>query len=159
VIGLVAVLLLAGCGDNSDENTLSEQELVTRSNQICAGAAQRIQQEAQSRFGSSQDVGSAQQLEQFASKIVVPEYDKAVDQLEDLKVPEEEEGVYGDFLSETRKALDDDVKQDPVGSLSQVAEQDPFAKANRQAQRLGVTECASLSQKIRAAADRSPGNR
>lgn len=158
VIGLVAVMLLASCGSD-DEKTLSEQELVAQSNQICSGAAQRIEQDAKSRFGSSQDVGSAQQLEQFASKIVVPEYDKAVDQLEDLKAPEEEKGVFDDFLSETRKALDDDVKQDPVGSLSQVATQDPFAKANRQAQRIGLSECSTLSQKIRASADRSPGKR
>ena len=158
VIGVVAVLLLVSCGDD-DEKTLSQQELVTQSNQICSGAAQRIEQDAKSRFGSSQDVGSAQQLEQFASKIVVPEYDKAVDKLEDLKAPEEEKRVFDDFLSETRKALDDDVKQDPVGSLSQVSAQDPFAKANRQAQRIGLSECASLSQKIRASADRSPGKR
>jgi len=158
VIGLVAVLLLVSCGDD-DEKTLSQQELVTQSNQICSGAAQRIEQDAKSRFGSSQDVGSAQQLEQFASKIVVPEYDKAVDKLEDLKAPEEEKRVFDDFLSETRKALDDDVKQDPVGSLSQVSAQDPFAKANRQAQRIGLSECATLSQKIRASADRSPGKR
>ena len=158
VIGVVAVLLLVSCGDE-DEKTLSQQELVTQSNQICSGAAQRIEQDAKSRFGSSQDVGSAQQLEQFASKIVVPEYDKAVDKLEDLKAPEEEKRVFDDFLSETRKALDDDVKQDPVGSLSQVSAQDPFAKANRQAQRIGLSECASLSQKIRASADRSPGKR
>lgn len=158
VIGVVAVLLLASCGSD-DEKTLSQQELVTQSNQICSGAAQRIEQDAKSRFGSSQDVGSAQQLEQFASKIVVPEYDKAVDKLEDLKAPEEEKRVFDDFLSETRKALDDDVKQDPVGSLSQVSAQDPFAKANRQAQRLGLSECATLSQKIRASADRSPGKR
>ena len=159
VIGLVAVLLLASCGDDDDEKTLSEQELVTQSNQICSGAAQRIEQEAKTRFGSSQDVASAQQLEQFATKVVVPEYDKAVDKLEDLKPPTEEAGVFDDFLSETRKALDDDVKQDPVGSLSQVSAQDPFAKANRQAQRIGLNECASLSQKIRASADRSPGKR
>ena len=158
VIGVVAVLLLVSCGDE-DEKTLSQQELVTQSNQICSGAAQRIEQDAKSRLGSSQDVGSAQQLEQFASKIVVPEYDKAVDKLEDLKAPEEEKRVFDDFLSETRKALDDDVKQDPVGSLSQVSAQDPFAKANRQAQRIGLSECASLSQKIRASADRSPGKR
>ncbi|MDQ3643822.1 MAG: hypothetical protein M3450_20720 [Actinomycetota bacterium] len=159
VIGLVAVLMLAGCGDGDDEQTLSEQELVTQSNQICATAAQRIEQDATSRFGNSQDVGSATQLETFASDIVVPEYDKAVDQLEDLKVPEREEGDFKDFLSQTRKALDDDVKSNPVGSLSQVAAQDPFVEANRQAQRLGLTECASLSQKIRASADRSPGKR
>jgi hypothetical protein len=158
VIGLVAVMLLASCGSD-DEKTLSEQELVAQSNQICSGAAQRIEQDAKSRFGSSQDVGSAQQLEQFASKIVVPEYDKAVDKLEDLKPPKEEEGVFDDFLSETRKALDDDVKQNPVGSLSQVSAQDPFAKANRQAQRIGLSECATLSQKIRASADGSPGKR
>jgi len=158
VIGVVAVLLLASCGDD-DEKTLSQQEVVTQGNQICSDAAQRIEQDAKSRFGSSQDVGSAQQLEQFASKIVVPEYDKAVDKLEDLKAPEEEKRVFDDFLSETRKALDDDVKQDPVGSLSQVSAQDPFAKANRQAQRIGLSECATLSQKIRASADRSPGKR
>lgn len=159
VIGLVAVLMLASCGGDNDERTLSQQELVTRSNQICADAAQRIEQDARSRLGTSQDVGSAQQLEDFSSKVVVPEYDKAVDRLEDLKAPEEEEGDFGDFLSETRKALDDDVKQDPVGSLSQVSVQDPFVEANRQAQRLGLGECASLSQKIRASADRSPGKR
>jgi len=158
VIGLVAVLVLASCG-KSDEKRLSEQELVTQSNQICANAAQRIEQDAKSRFGTSQDVGSTQQLEDFAKKIVVPEYDKAVDSLEKLKAPKEDKGTYGDFLTETRKALDDDLKQDPVGSLSQVAAQDPFAKANRQGQRLGLSECASLSQKIRASADQSPGKR
>ena len=159
VIGLLAVLLLASCGDDDDERTLSQQELVTQSNQICAEAAQRIEQDARSRFGNSQDVGSTTQLEEFASRIVVPEYDRAVDRLEDLKVPEDEKGDFEDFLSETREALDDDVKQDPVGSLSQVSAQDPFVGANRQAQRLGLSECASLSQKIRSSADRSPGKR
>ena len=158
VIGLLAVLALTSCGDD-DEQTLSREELVTQGNQICAEAAQRIEQDARSRFGNSQDVGSAQQLEDFASNIVVPQYDRAVDRLEDLKPSDEEKGDFDDFLSETRKALDDDVKQDPVGSLSQVQGLDPFAKANRQAQGLGLTECASLSQKIRASADRSPGKR
>ena len=158
VIGLLAVLALTSCGDD-DEQTLSREELVTQGNQICAEAAQRIEQDARSRFGNSQDVGSATQLEEFASKIVVPEYDRAVDRLEDLKVPEDEKGDFEEFLSETREALDDDVKQDPVGSLSQVAAQDPFVGANRDAQGLGLTECASLSQKIRTAADRSPGKR
>ncbi len=158
VIGLVAVLLLASCGDD-EERTLSPEELVTQSNQICSEAAQRIQQEAQSRFGTSQDVGSANQLEQFASQIVVPQYDRAVDRLEELKVSEDDKAAFEDFLSETRKALDDDVKQDPVGSLSQVSAQDPFAKANRQARALGLNECASLSDKIRSSADRSPGKK
>ncbi len=159
VIGLVAVLALAGCGDGNDEKALSQQELVTQSNQICADAAKRIEQEAKSRFGASQDVGSVQQLETFATKIVVPEYDKAVDRLEDLKAPKEEAGDFQDFVSKTRKALDDDVKGNPVASLSQVSAQDPFLEANRQAQRLGLSECASLSQKIRASADGSPGKR
>lgn len=154
-IGLLAVLVLTSCGGD-DERALSHDELVRRGNEICSGAAQRIEQQARSRFGSDQNVGTEQQLTDFATNIVEPEYDRAVDSLEDLNVPSDEEGAFEDFLSETRKALDDDVKQDPVGSLSQVSNQDPFIKANRQAQGLGLTECASLSQKIRASADRSP---
>lgn len=154
-IGLLAVLILTSCGGD-DEQTLSEQDLVRQSNEICSGAAQRIEQEARSRFGSEQNVGTTEQFKEFTTKIVVPEYDRAVDRLEDLKAPEEVEGNFHDFLSETRRALDDDVKQDPVGSLSQVKAQDPFNKANRQATSLGLTECASLSQRISTSADRSP---
>ncbi|MDQ3680960.1 MAG: hypothetical protein M3378_10565 [Actinomycetota bacterium] len=157
VIGLLGLLMLASCGGGDDEeNTLSEEEMVRQGNEICVGTAQRIEQESAARLGSDQNVGSTQQFEDFATKIVVPEMDSAVDRLEGLRVPEEEKDDFDDYLSEIRKALDDDLKQDPVGSLSQVEAQDPFIKANRQARRLGLSECATLSDKIRRSADRSP---
>ncbi|MDQ3570291.1 MAG: hypothetical protein M3396_06655 [Actinomycetota bacterium] len=156
VIGLIGVLVLASCGGGDEENTLSEEQMVSQANEICSGTAQRIEQESATRFGNDQNVGSTQQFEDFATKIVVPEMDTMVDRLEELKVPVEEKVSFEDYLSETRKALDDDLKQDPVGSLSQVEAQDPFAKANRQARRLGLSECSTISNKIRSSADRSP---
>lgn len=156
VIGLLGVLVLASCGGDNEENTLSEEEMIRQSNEICMGTAQRIEQESATRFGNDQNVGTTQQFEDFATKIVVPEMDTMVDRLEDLKVPVEEKASFQAYLSETREALDDDLKQDPVGSLSQVEAQDPFAQANRQARRLDLNECAAISDKIRRSADRSP---
>ena len=156
VIGLVAALVLVSCGDD-DEDALSEEELVRQGNEICASHAKNIEDAARSQFGTSREVPSVQQVEDFANNVVVREIDHMVDMLEDLKPPDDEEEEFEEFLSETRSALDDDVKQDPVTILSEESRSDPFAKANEKAEDVELEECAKVSQKIRtAAAARAP---
>ncbi len=157
VIGLLAALALTSCGDGDDEQTLSESEFISRGNEICSNHAKRIEDEARARFGASRNVPSVQEIEDLATRVVVPELDRMVDELEDLKPPEDEKSDFNDYLSETRKALDDDVKQDPVSILSEQASSDAFAEANEKASDVGLNECARVSQRIRtAAAARAP---
>ena len=156
VIGLLAVLLLASCGNGDDENALSEEELARRANEICSTHARNIEEAARSRFGASRNVPSVQEIEDLAKNVVVPEVDRMVDELEDLEPRKRDKGDYEDFLADTRKALDDDVKQDPVSILSEEASSDAFAEANEKADDLDMTECARVSQRIRAAAAARP---
>ncbi len=156
VIGLLAALVLTSCGDD-DEDALSEAELVRQGNEICATHGKQIEDEARARFGQSRNVPSVQETEDFANGVVVPQVDQMVDKLDDLEPPEDERADYRDFLSETEKALDDDVKQDPVSVLSEQASSDAFAEANEKATDVGLNECARVSQRIRtAAAARAP---
>ena len=156
VIGLLASLVLTSCGGD-DEEALSEAELVRRGNEICSTHAKQIEEQAQARFGTSRNVPSVQEIEDFANRVVVPEMDRMVDELEDLKAPDDEKDDFREYLRETEKSLDDDVKQDPVSILSEQASSDAFAEANEKATDVGLNECARVSERIRtAAAARAP---
>ena len=157
VIGLLAALVLTSCGGDDDEDALSEAELVRRGNEICNTHAKHIEDEAKSRFGTSRNVPSVQETEDFANRVVVPAMDRMVDELEDLKAPDDEKDDFREYLRETEKSLDDDVKQDPVSILSEQASSDAFAEANEKATDVGLNECARVSERIRtAAAARAP---
>lgn len=150
VIGFLSALVLVSCGDD-DENRLSEAEFTSRGNAICASHAGAIEEASRARFTASREVPSADQIEAFAEGTVIPEMDRMVDELEDLK-PEEDEDDFEAFRKDVRRALDDDVKQDPSSILSEQATSDPFREANEKAEDAGLTECARVSQRIRTAA-------
>ena len=156
VVGIVAALVMVSCGGNGDEDALSEEELVRRSNEICSMHARAIEDAARARFGASREVPSAEEIEDLAENTVVPELDRMLDELEDLKPPEDEQEEFEDFTEEARRALDDEIKQDPSSILSEQAQSDPFIEANESAQDFGATECANISQRIRTAAAARP---
>ncbi len=157
IVGIVAALVLVSCGGGGDdENTLSEAEFVSRANAICDGHARAIEEASRSQFGATREVPSADQIESFASRTVVPEVERMVEELEDLKPRERDQGDFRDYLSETRRALDDEIKDDPSSILSEQAQSDPFIEANEQARDLDLNECARVSERIRTAAAARP---
>lgn len=155
-VGIVAALVMVSCGGGGDEEALSEEELVRRSNEICSMHAQAIEDAARARFGASREVPSADEIEDLANNVVIPELDRMLDELEDLKPPDDEKEDFEDFIEETRRALDDEIKQDPSSILSEQAQSDPFVEANEKARDVGATECANISQRIRTAAAARP---
>ena len=156
VVGIVAVLVMVSCGGGDDEDALSEEQLVQRANEICATHARAIEDAARARFGASREVPSADEIEDLADNTVIPEMDRMLDELEDLKPPDDEKEDFEDFISETRRALDDEIKEDPSSILSEQAQSDPFIEANEKADDVGATECAGISQRIRTAAAARP---
>lgn len=159
VVGIVAVLVLVSCGgDGDDENTLSESEFVSQANAICAAHAKTIEDASRAQFGATREVPSADEIARFANQTVVPEVERMVDELDDLNPRERDRGDFNDYLSETSRALDDEIKDDPSSILSEQAQSDPFIEANEQARDLDLIECARVSERIRTAAAARPGS-
>ncbi len=156
VVGIVAALVMVSCGGGDDQDALSEEELVQRSNEICATHARAIEEAARARFGATREVPSANEIEDLANNVVIPELDRMLDELEGLEPPDDEEEEFQNFISETKTALDNEIKQDPSSILSEQAQSDPFIEANEEAEDLGATECASISERIRTAAAARP---
>ncbi len=156
MVGIVAVLVLVSCGADDDENTLSEADFVSQANGICSSHAKAIEDASRSQFGGTREVPSADQIESFAKQTVVPEIERMVDELERLNPRERDQGDFKEYLSETSRALDDEIKDDPSSILSEQAQSDPFIEANELARDLELAECARVSERIRTAAAAKP---
>ena len=151
VVGLILTLALVSCGDDEEVQRLSEAEFARIGNGICQQHIARIEEGARAQFGASREVPSAQQIEDFAERTVIPEIEKQNEELEKLKPPEDDEAEFKEYITESNRALNDEIGNDPSVILSEEARQDPFRKANDQAAELGLTECAQLTQRLRAA--------
>ena len=142
-----AAIAFAGCGGDDDEPTtaesataaLTEEEFVTQANEICATGAAEIDQAAEELFGNEQPTD--EQVEQFATDVVVPGIEAQIDGVEALVPPEDIAGQVDTFIADARAALAE-VAADPSLILAGDTPEDPFADVNAQAEALGLPECA-----------------
>ena len=142
--GAIAVGL-AACGDDDGDDTsatdtttataISEDDFVAQADQICADGDADIDEQADAQFGNGEP--SQADLEAFASDTLVPGIQSQIDAIEALGAPEGQEDQVAQFLQDAQEALDG-VEADP----SQITG-DPFAEVVKEAEALGLTECAN----------------
>ncbi|MFL5891375.1 MAG: hypothetical protein ACJ75I_01390 [Solirubrobacterales bacterium] len=159
LVGLVAGLVLAGCGGGSSSSTtgasgasgtsgaqgaaLSKSEFVAKGNAICAKGSQEINAEAKKIFTSNQAPSQATQ-EKFVTDTVIPSIQQQIDGLDALPAPSGDEDQVQAIVDAAQSALDK-AKQDPSLLTDQAQGGDPFAQANKLADDYGLTKCGSDS--------------
>jgi hypothetical protein len=151
----VALALVAGCGGGDDNNgggggggggdTLSQDELVSKANQICREGSQKINAKAQEIQSKIQDAKSAEEQQKAVADVLedtAKEYDPYLDQLRDLQPPDNLKDDWNDFMAGIDKAFglipdladatrdgDRDKLQDLTDQFTQIAgDTRPFAQ-------------------------------
>jgi hypothetical protein len=110
-----ALALLAGCGgdDNSGGggggSELSQDELVSKANEICREGATKINAKAQEIQKKIQEAKGAEEQQKAVADVLeetAKEYDPYLEQLHDLKPPADLSDDWNKFLAGVDKAFD-----------------------------------------------------
>lgn len=115
-IALVSGLLVAGCGDDDDDDAgiatseLSKQEWVEQANEICAKGNEEVGKAAQETF--SQGEPSQQQVEEFALDVAMPGTQEQVDEIRALGAPEGDENEIAAILDTAQEGIEE-IHDDP----------------------------------------------
>lgn len=144
---LVAVFVGVGCGDDDDETTTpaesagppTVEEWATQADEICAAGDAEIDQAAQETFGASGEEPSKADQEAFVSDTVLPNIQGQIDDLGALTPPEGADGEKVTEFLDTAQSEYDDLSDDPSAAL----DQNSFSETEKQAQGLGLEDCAS----------------
>ena len=115
----VALALVAGCGGGDDGNggnggggggeALSQDELVSKANQICREGSEKINAKAQEVQSKIQKAKSAEEQQKAVADVLeetAKEYDPYLDQLRDLQPPENLKADWDKFMTGIDKAFD-----------------------------------------------------
>ncbi len=140
-------LIAAGCGDDDDDGgsssdstatattettaSLTKDEWITQADAICQESNDAIEAAAPSGSATADDVDA------FVTDTLVPQVQSQLDDIRALGLPEGAEDGATVILDEAQEATDK-LEADPT--LLRNGE-DPFAKANADAQAFGLTVC------------------
>jgi hypothetical protein len=115
----VALALVAGCGGGDDNNggnggggggeALSQDELVSKANQICREGSQKINAKAQEVQEKITQADSAEEQQKVVADVLeetAKEYDPYLDQLRDLNPPDNLKADWDKFMAGIDKAFD-----------------------------------------------------
>jgi hypothetical protein len=114
----VALALVAGCGGGDDKNggngggggeALSQDELVSKANQICREGSEKINTKAQEVQSKIQEADSAEEQQKVVADVLEDtdkEYDPYLDQLHDLTPPDDLKADWDKFMAGIDKAFD-----------------------------------------------------
>jgi hypothetical protein len=114
----VALALVAGCGGSDDKNggngggggeALSQDELVSKANQICREGSEKINTKAQEVQSKIQEADSAEEQQKVVADVLedtAKEYDPYLDQLHDLTPPDDLKADWDKFMAGIDKAFD-----------------------------------------------------
>ncbi len=144
--GVLSISLVAACG-NGGEETLSKAQFIGEGNTICGQSLQAIRDSAQSTFTQRGLVPSPDQIEGVVENTLVPELDRQLEQLGELKPPSEDEGRVEEMLSEGRDGLEK-VRAQPMLVMS--AERDPLKRYQELAGDYGLESCSQTSPTMRS---------
>ncbi len=145
---LLMGLALGACGDD-DDRALSSAEFANQGNAICTRHIKSIEDAIKARF-AAKEIPLASEIDGLASRTVIPEIERMRDELGRLRPPENDEEDVEDYLSELKRALDDEVKQQPAVMLSEEKSQNAFGRADDLARDAGLAECGKLGERLQA---------
>lgn len=142
LVGMVALGLLAGCGDSDDGATGSEGEPVSKAvfvkeaNEICKETGKKINEGANEAV--EQGEGSeAEQLIGVITDVAVPLLETEIEELRALGIPTEGEEQVNAYL-ENLEEIVEGARNDPA-KFGRT--EDPYEKAQDHGDPYGLTRC------------------
>ena len=134
VVAVAAIAAGCGSSDNSSSTAnLTKAEWVAKADAICAKGNQEINAAAREQFGNQKP--TAADINQFATKTIIPNTQSQLDQIKALGAPSEIQGQVDDLVTKVQADIDK-VKNDPT-QLTNTS----FADANAAAHALGLKTC------------------
>ena len=131
------VAAAAGSASCGGDERLTQEEFVTKGNAICASGSERIDEAAKEAFGTEEPTEAV--VVAFANDTAIPEVERQLDDLDELKPPKETEARFDAALKEARSALAR-VKAHPEELADDSS--DTFAKADELIKGVGLDACA-----------------
>jgi hypothetical protein len=153
LLALAAGLVIAGCGDEDDEEpqtltsgatgatgeagaTSTMAGFLTAADAICKEAGDELSQEAEAQYPEGPPEGD--DASAFAEEVVIPALEQQYEGIAELPVPEGEEEAVEDLLTKLQAGIDD-IKANPEDFVNTTALEDASAAAKD----LGLKECGS----------------
>jgi hypothetical protein len=146
VLAATGALAVAGCGGDDDSTSaatsttaLTAEQWASQADQICTAGDQE-QNSAANDFFAPGKQPTDEQLQRFATEVVIPSIEAQIDGVAALPRPEDEADQIQEFIDQANSDLDA-LKDDP--SVLTDGSGNPFADTTPLAKDLGLTECAS----------------
>ena len=152
-IALGAVLTLVGCGGEGEER-LDRAAFLARGNALCTEAERAILTAADNAFVDKNVVPGPEQIDAFVTNTFIPEIEKELDGLKELKPPEDDQ----DRVNEIIRAGEDALEKVNNETLIIASEQrNPFVDFEELANGYGLRACGEISGKTRRLMSGVPG--
>lgn len=140
VLGALASLMMVGCGE---PDRLTATELAAQGNVVCAQSDKKLQKAFQEELGGTARPTPKQM--QAVLKKVIPITEGTVAGLRKLEPPEKLEDEFDEALREAEEAIATLRKGAANPEAAQAvfsAPEDPFAKANKDLEAVGISTCS-----------------
>lgn len=150
LLALVTGLVIAGCGDDDDEEpqtltsgatgatgeggATTKAGFITAADKICEQANEEFSDIASEQYPEGPPEG--EEAVEFAEEVVIPNVESQHEALSALPVPEGEEDAVADLLENLQLAIDG-LKEDPGSFVTT----DAFDDANAAAKAFGLKVC------------------
>ena len=141
VIGVLAALVLAACGDD-DEEALSKTGFIAQGNRICAETQQQVDAAIPTAFPNKGNVPTASEAEAFVDGPFDDLVQRELDQLGELKPPTEDQERIDEMLEAGRRGLEE-IKTNAVLILNQ--DRNPMNRYAELASDYGLEGCGRFS--------------
>lgn len=144
---LVTALALGACG-GGDDPRLTKAQYVEQGSAICGQTSARIEEAAQGAFNEPGKIPTPEEITDFATGTVAPAIEEEVEQLRELRPPEDDEERIDDVLRAGRDGVDT-VRQDPTIILNST--DDGFGRYQELSAAYGLQNCGGGSDATRDA--------
>lgn len=144
-LALIAVAgFAAGCGGGDDEEALSKPEFVKQANKVCTDFESTVEKAAEKAFAglkSATDLTPEKAREFFDAAL--PEFDKAVDEIEGLAAPEGDEDAVQEIIDAGRSDSQkiEDAEGDEIKRF--VTQDSATPEFDQKAEAYGLKDCGS----------------
>ncbi len=142
LIALLAAVTLAGCGDDGGER-LTKAGFLARGNAICERTQDRVDDAADQAFTEPGNIPTAEQVQSFVDDTLVPALEEELDELEDLRPPEDDESLVEEIIAAGRTGVEEISNR---GELILNRERSPLNRYENMAQNYGLTQCGDISE-------------
>lgn len=145
---LISVALALGACGGGGNPRLPKAEYLEQGSAICAATSARIESAAQGAFSEPGKIPTAEEITDFATGTVAPTIEEEVEQLSELRPPEDDQERIDDILRAGRDGVDR-VRQDPTVILN--SNDDGFGRYQELSEAYGLQNCGGGSDATRDA--------